>query len=105
MKNNGWKSYLRLEIVEKNEQICTVKFQNFLGAMTQTPILGRAYGAPPQIPLAYAEVFVCEFTFLVCCCFVYFTSHMFSPGVSCNAAWIILTALCNIDYIYICCTF
>ena len=23
MKNNGWKSYLCLEIVEKNEQICT----------------------------------------------------------------------------------
>jgi len=30
----------------KNEQICTVKFQNFLGA----PILGRGYGAPPQNP-------------------------------------------------------
>ena len=40
--------YLCLKIVEKNEQICTVKFQNFLGAMPQTPILGRGYGAPPQ---------------------------------------------------------
>ena len=39
---------LCLEIVEKNEQICTIKFQNFLGAMPQTPILGRGYGAPPQ---------------------------------------------------------
>ena len=27
----------------KNEQICTVKFQNF-----RTPILGRGYGAPPR---------------------------------------------------------
>ena len=26
-----------LEIVEKNEQICTVKFQNFLGAMPPDP--------------------------------------------------------------------
>ena len=43
-----WKSYLCLKIVEKNEQICTVKFQNFMGAMPQTPILGRGYGAPPR---------------------------------------------------------
>jgi len=57
MKNNGWKSYLCLEIMEKNEQICTVKFQNFLGAMTQTPILGRGYGAPPQIPLWHTQKF------------------------------------------------
>jgi len=46
--------YLCLEIVEKNEQICTVKFQNFLGAMPQTPILGRGYGAPTQTPLPSA---------------------------------------------------
>ena len=50
MKNNGWKSYLCLDIMEKNEQICTVKFQNFLGAMPPDPILGRGYGAPPQTP-------------------------------------------------------
>ena len=48
MKNNGWKSYLCLEIVEKNEQICTVKFQNVLGAMLPDPHTG--YGAPPQTP-------------------------------------------------------
>jgi len=35
----------------KNEQICSVKFQNFLGAMPPDPHtgqLGRGYGAPPQ---------------------------------------------------------
>ena len=41
MKNNGWKSYLCLEIVEKNE--CTVKFQNFLGAMPPDP---TPFGTP-----------------------------------------------------------
>ena len=50
MKNNGWKSYLCLEIVEKNEQICTVKFQNFLGAMPPDPHTERGYGAPPHTP-------------------------------------------------------
>jgi len=33
-----WKSYLCLEILERNEQIYTVKFQNFLGgAMPPDP--------------------------------------------------------------------
>ena len=32
----------------KNEQICTIKFQNFLGAMPPDPHTGRGYGAPPQ---------------------------------------------------------
>ena len=49
MKNNGWKSYLSWNR-GKNEQICTVKFQNFLGQCPQTPILGRGYGAPPKTP-------------------------------------------------------
>jgi len=31
-----------LEIMGKNEQICTVKFQNFSEAMPPDPILGRA---------------------------------------------------------------
>jgi len=48
MKNNGWKSYLCLEILEKNEQICTVKFQNFLEALPPDPILGKGAIAPPQ---------------------------------------------------------
>ena len=46
MKNNGWKSYLCLEIVEKNEQICTVKFQNFLGAMPPDPHTAEGLGRP-----------------------------------------------------------
>ena len=47
MKNNRWKSYLCLEIVGKNEQICTVKFQNFSEAMPPDPHTGEGYGAPP----------------------------------------------------------
>jgi len=48
MKNNGWKSYLCLEIVEKNEQIALLNFKIFWGQCSQTPILRRGYGAPPQ---------------------------------------------------------
>jgi len=36
-----------LEIMEKNEQICTVKFQNFSEAMPPDPHTGEGYGAPP----------------------------------------------------------
>jgi len=36
---------LCLEIVEKNEQICTIKFQNFLGAMPPGPRLRYWGGA------------------------------------------------------------
>jgi len=50
MKNNGWKSCLWLEIVEKNEQICTVKFQNFLGAMPQDPHTGEGLRRPSPDP-------------------------------------------------------
>ena len=45
MKNNGWKSYL---CRGKNEQICTVKFQNFLGAMPPDPHTGEGLRRPSQ---------------------------------------------------------
>ena len=41
----------------KNASKCAnleVKFQNFSGAMPQTPIPGTGYGAPPQIPVPSA---------------------------------------------------
>ena len=43
MKNNGWKSYLWLEIVEKINRFALLNFKIF-------PILGRGYSAPPQTP-------------------------------------------------------
>ena len=51
MKNNGWKSYLCLEIVEKNEQICTVKFQNFLREMPPEPHTGEGLRRPSPDPV------------------------------------------------------
>jgi len=51
MKNNGWKSYLCLEIVEKNEQICTVIFQNFLGVMPPDPHTGEGLRRPSPDPI------------------------------------------------------
>jgi len=50
MKNNGWKSYICLEIVEKMNRFALLNFTIFLGQCPQTPILGRGYGAPPQTP-------------------------------------------------------
>ena len=54
MKNNGWKSYLCLEIVENTNRFALLNFKIFWGQCPQTPILGRGYGAPPQIPPASA---------------------------------------------------
>ena len=48
MKNNGWKSYLCLEIVEKMNRFALLNFKIFWGNAPETPILGRGYGAPPQ---------------------------------------------------------
>jgi len=50
MKNNGWKSYLCLEIVEKMNRFTLLNFIFCLGGgqCPQTPILGRGYGAPLQ---------------------------------------------------------
>ena len=50
MKNNGLKSYLCLEIVEKMNRFPLLNFKIFWGQCPQTPIpiLGRGYGAPPQ---------------------------------------------------------
>jgi len=48
MKNNGWKSYLCLEIVEKRNRFALLNFTIFYGQCPQTPILGRGYGAPLQ---------------------------------------------------------
>jgi len=50
MKNNGWKSYLCLEIVEKMNRFALSNFKIFWGQCPQTPILGRGYSAPPQTP-------------------------------------------------------
>jgi len=40
--------------MHQSAQICKLNFKNFLGAMPQTPILGRDYGAPPQTLLPSA---------------------------------------------------
>jgi len=48
MKNNGWESYLCLEIVEKMNRFALLNFKIFLGQCPETPILGN--GAPPQTP-------------------------------------------------------
>ena len=50
MKNNGWKSYLCLEIVEKMNRFCTAKFQNFLGAMPPDPHTAEGLGQPLPRP-------------------------------------------------------
>ena len=36
--------------MHQNAQILELNFKIFPGAMPQTPILGRSYGAPPQTP-------------------------------------------------------
>ena len=50
MKNNGWKSYLCPEIVEKMNRFALLNFKIFWWQCPQTPILGRGYGALPQTP-------------------------------------------------------
>jgi len=50
MKNDGWKSYLRLEIMEKINRFALLNFKIFWGQCPQTPILGRGYAALPQTP-------------------------------------------------------
>ena len=40
MKNNGWKSYICLEIVEKMNRFALLNFTIFLGQCPQTPSLG-----------------------------------------------------------------
>ena len=44
MKNNGWKSYLCLEIVEEMNRFALLNFKIFWG---QPPILGRATAPLP----------------------------------------------------------
>ena len=51
MKNNGWKSYLCLEIVEKMNRFALLNFKIFWRQCPQTPILGRGYNTPLQTPL------------------------------------------------------
>ena len=41
MKNNGWKSYLCLEIVEKMNRFALLNFKIFWGQCPQTLILRR----------------------------------------------------------------
>ena len=48
MKNNGWKSYLCLEIVEKVNRFALLNFKILWGHCPQIPILGRGYSAPPR---------------------------------------------------------
>jgi len=50
MKNNGWKSYLCLEIVEKMNRLALLNFKIFWGQCPRTLILERGYRAPPQTP-------------------------------------------------------
>jgi len=48
MKNNGWKSYLCLEIVEKNEQIALLNFKIFWGNAPRPPYCGGATAPLPR---------------------------------------------------------
>jgi len=50
MKNNGWKSYLCLEIFEKMNRLALLNFKIFWGQCPRTLILERGYRAPPQTP-------------------------------------------------------
>ena len=48
MKNNGWKSYLCLEIVEKMNRFALLNFKIFWRQCPQTPILGGAMAPLPR---------------------------------------------------------
>jgi len=48
MKNNGWKSYLCLEIMEKMNRFALLNFKKFWGQCPQTPYWGGATAPLPR---------------------------------------------------------